>query len=73
MCLGGGGGGGGKTAEQYYQEMRVEPAPLPSLPTSGERVQRNQKRGLKKVRTPEATRTGKTQRTLLNPYGGGNG
>jgi len=71
MCLGG--GGGGKTAEEFYQEMRVEPEPLPSLPTGGERVERDQKRGLRKVRTPETTRTGQTQRTLLNIYGGGNG
>lgn len=67
MCLGG--GGGGKTAEQFYEEMKVEPDPLPSLPTGGERVERDQKRGMRKVRGPETTRTGQTQRTLLNIYG----
>jgi len=72
MCLGGG-GGGGKTAEEFYQEMRVEPETLPSLPTAGEKVERDQKRGLRKVRTPETTRTGMQQRTLLNIYGGNNG
>ena len=70
MCLGG--GGGGKTAEQFYEEMKVEPEPLPSLPTSGEMVERDQKRGLRKVRTPKTTRTGQQQRTLLNIYGGQN-
>ena len=72
MCLGGG-GGGKKTAEQFYEEMKVEPEPLPSLPTGGERVERDQKRGLRKVRTPKTTRTGQQQRTLLNIYGGDNG
>ena len=67
MCLG---GGGGKTAEQFYEEMKVEPDPLPKLPTSGERVEREQAKGLRKVQTPQTTRTGQTQRTLLNIYGG---
>lgn len=71
MCLGG--GGGGKTAEQFYEEMKVEPEPLPKLPTGGERVEREQTRGLRKVRTPQTTRTGQQQRTLLNIYGGDNG
>ena len=66
MCLGG--GGGGKTAEQFYEEMKVEPAPLPKLPTGGERVEREQAKGLRKV-----TRTGQQQRTLLNIYSGENG
>ena len=70
MCLGG--GGGGKTAEQFYEEMKVEPEPLPSLPTSGEMVERDQKRGLRKVRGPDTKRTGQQQRTLLNIYGGQN-
>ena len=71
MCLGG--GGGGKTAEQFYEEMKVEPDPLTSLPTSGEMVERDQKRGLRKVRGLDTKRTGQQQRTLLNIYGGDNG
>ena len=65
MCLGG--GGGGKTAEQFYQEMRVEPEPLPSLPTGGERVERDQQASMKNVRR----RTGQQQRTLLSVYNNG--
>lgn len=64
MCLGG--RGGGKTADQYYEEMRVEPEPLPELPTGGQRVERKQSEGLQ-------TRKGQQQRSLLNVYGGGNG
>ena len=71
MCFGR--GGGGKTAEQLYEEMKVEPEPLPSLPTSGEMVERDQKRGLRKVRGLDAKRVGQQQRTLLNIYGGDNG
>ena len=70
MCLGG--GGKVKSAEEFYQEMRVEPEPLPKLPTGGERVEREQAKGLRKVRTPKTTRTGQQQRTLLNIYGGQN-
>ena len=66
MCLG---GGGGKTADQFYEEMKVEPDPLPKLPTGGERVEREQTRGLRKVRSPETKRTGQQQGTLLNIYG----
>ena len=65
MCLGG--GGASKTADQYYEEMRVEPEPLPELPTGGETVERTQKKGLRGVRK------GQQQRTLLNVYGGENG
>lgn len=65
MCLGG--RGASKTADQYYEEMKVEPEPLPELPTSGETVERTQKKGLRGVRT------GQTQRTLLNIGGGNNG
>jgi hypothetical protein len=71
MCLGG--GGGGKSAEEFYEEMRVEPEPLPSLPTGGERVERDQRAGMRRVSKPKVTRTGQTQRTLLNVYGGDNG
>jgi hypothetical protein len=70
MCFGG--GGGGKTAEQLYEEMKVEPDALPSLPTSGEMVERDQKRGLRKVRGLDTKRVGQQQRTLLNIYGGQN-
>jgi hypothetical protein len=59
MCLGG--GGASKTADQYYEEMKVEPEPLPELPTGGEKVERKQSEGLK-------TRKGQQQRTLLNVY-----
>ena len=69
MCFG---GGGGKTADQFYEEMRAEPDALPSLPTSGEMVERDQKRGLRKVRGLDTKRVGQQQRTLLNPYGGSN-
>jgi hypothetical protein len=69
MCLGG--GGGGKTAEQFYEEMKVEPEPLPSLPTGGKVVEREQKRGMRRV--TKVGRTGQAQRTLLNPYGGSDG
>lgn len=68
MCLGG--RGASKTADQYYEEMKVEPEPLPELPTSGETVERTQKKGLRGVRTE---RKGQQQRTLLNVYGGDNG
>ena len=70
MCFG---GGGGKTAEQFYEEMKVEPDPLASLPTSGEMVERDQKRGLRKVRGLDTKRIGQQPRTLLNIYGGDNG
>ena len=70
MCFG---GGGGKTADQFYEEMRAEPEALPSLPTSGEMVERDQKRGLRKVRGLDTKRVGQQQRTLLNIYGGDNG
>ena len=66
MCFG---GGGGKTADQFYEEMRAEPDALPSLPTSGEMVERDQKRGLRKVRGLDTKRVGQQQRTLLNIYG----
>jgi hypothetical protein len=69
MCFG---GGGGKTADQFYEEMRAEPEALPSLPTSGEMVERDQKRGLRKVRGLDTKRVGQQQRTLLNIYGGQN-
>jgi hypothetical protein len=69
MCFG---GGGGKTADQFYEEMRAEPDALPSLPTSGEMVERDQKRGLRKVRGLDTKRVGQQQRTLLNIYGGQN-
>ena len=68
MCFGR--GGGGKTAEEMYQEMKVEPEPLPSLATGGELLERNQKRGMRRV--TKVGRTGQAQRTLLNPYGGSN-
>lgn len=61
MCLGG--RGASKTADQYYEEMRVEPDPLPELPTGGETVERKQGKGLRGVRTE---RTGQQQRSLLN-------
>ena len=70
MCLG---GGKVKSAEEFYQEMRVEPKPLPKLPTGGDRVERKQSSGLGNIKLPAAKRTGQTQRTLLNVYGGGNG
>ena len=66
MCLGG--GSMGRSAEDFYQEMKVAPDPLPSLPTGGDRVVRKQKEGLKDI-----TRVGKPQRTLLNIYGSNNG
>ena len=31
MCIG---GSSGKTAEEYYEEMKVDPKPLPSLSVS---------------------------------------
>lgn len=61
MCFGG--GGARKTADEYYEEMKVEPEPLPELPTGGETVERKQGKGLRGVRT------GQKQRTLLNVYG----
>lgn len=64
MCLGA--AVAGRSAQSFYEEMRKKPDALPSLPTSGERVQRAQERGLRRV--------GKPQRTLLNvdgsDYGG---
>ena len=64
MCLGG--GSMGRSAQSFYEEMRKKPDALPSLPTSGERVQRAQERGMRRV--------GKPQRTLLNTgYGENNG
>jgi len=71
MCLGG--GGASKSAEEYYQEIRVEPEPLPDLPTGDKRIARDQRRGMREARKPKTTRTGQEQRTLLNIYGGGNG
>lgn len=50
----------GRSAEDFYQEIKKTPDPLPSLPTSNQPlVQRTQQ--MKNV-----TRTGKPQRTLLN-------
>ena len=71
MCFGG--GGNVKSAKSFYEEMRVDPEPLPSLPTGGERIERDQQRGMRKVKTLQAARTGQQQRTLLNIYGGNNG
>jgi hypothetical protein len=64
MCLGG--RGASKTADQYYEEMRVEPEPLPELPTSGEKVERRQRRGMRDKPL------GQQPRTLLN-IGSNNG
>ena len=53
MCFG---GGGGKSADQYYEEMKVEPQPLPSLrmrPRTGE---------------DELGRVGGQRRSLFRPY-----
>ena len=52
--------------------MKVEPDPLASLPTSGEMIERDQKRGLRKVRGLDTKRIGQQPRTLLNIYGGQN-
>jgi hypothetical protein len=65
-------GGKVKSAEDFYQEMRVEPEPLPSLPTDEERVERDQMRGMRGVSALLKARIGQKQRTLLNFYGGKN-
>ena len=60
MCLGG--GSMGRSAEEFYQEIKKTPDPLPSLPTdTSKRIERAQGRGLRRV--------GKPQRTLLNVDG----
>ena len=66
MCLGG--GSMGRSAEDFYQEIRKTPDPLPSLPTDmSNAIARNQRKGMKNVRT------GTPPRTLLNITGSTNG
>ena len=61
MCMG---GSSGKTADQYYEEMKPEFAPLPSL-SMGQPVQREgpQYRSVTPVK-----RTGSARRSLLMPF-----
>jgi hypothetical protein len=57
MCF----GGGGPSADQIYEEQyKVEPEPLPDLPTSGYKLSRDQRMGMRNKPM------GQTQRTLLN-------
>ena len=59
MCLGG--GSMGRSAEEFYQDIRKTPDPLPSLPTDTSKlVERKQRLGMQNIRT------GKPQRTLIN-------
>lgn len=61
MCF-----GGGKSADDYYNEMKPEPQPLPSLSMSP------MKKREQKMKDVPAVRKGTTQRSLLNPMMGVN-
>lgn len=55
MCF-----GGGKSAEDYYNEIKVDPAPLPSLRKDA---------NIGEMRKPKYGDYGVTTRSLLQPLG----
>jgi len=59
MCF-----GGGKSAEDYYQEKKINYGPLPSL-----RMDAGQKDRKEQKLKDTVMRKGTAQRSLLNPYG----
>ena len=62
MCMGG--GGSKKTADQYYEEIKPEFAPLPSLSMS-KPVERE---GAQYRSVTPVKRTGVARRSLLMPF-----
>jgi hypothetical protein len=56
MCM----GGGGKSAEDYYNEMKIEPEPLPSLTVDPVERAGSTYRGVR-----PGSRTGAQRRSLL--------
>lgn len=58
MCF-----GGGKSADKYYEEIKPEFDPLPSLSMTATKDQKAPKYG-------DVKRTGLSRRSLLNPNAG---
>ena len=63
MCFGGGGSFQARSPESFYDEIKVDYGPLPSLGMAGDKVERGS-------RLSDVDKRGLPRRSLLNPVQG---